>query len=130
MIGISLARVLGTTIRTPFDVLKVRLQVQGSNNYDFTYSHELGSLKSGIQYKNSLQAIRSLWKTEGKSDICVICKQSKELKALLALSQLHSYETLLLLSCILVSTKFSNRLKPSFSITVQVYHHYKHGITL
>eukprot|EP00026_Physarum_polycephalum_P008482 Phypoly_transcript_08569.p1 GENE.Phypoly_transcript_08569~~Phypoly_transcript_08569.p1 ORF type:complete len:241 (+),score=59.38 Phypoly_transcript_08569:610-1332(+) len=51
VLGIVGARAIGSLCRTPFDVVKMRLQVQGS----------LGSIK----YTNTKQAIREIWRTEG-----------------------------------------------------------------
>ena len=51
VLGIIAARAVGSLCRTPFDVVKMRLQVQGS----------LGSIK----YTNTKQAIREIWRTEG-----------------------------------------------------------------
>jgi len=51
LLGITTARVVGSLCRTPFDVLKLRLQVQGS------LSH--------MKYRNSWQALHSMLRTEG-----------------------------------------------------------------
>jgi hypothetical protein len=51
-IGIACARLLGTTIRTPFDVIKVRLQVEGN-------------VKNAHQHRNTLSAFKSMWRMEG-----------------------------------------------------------------
>jgi len=52
LVGIAGARLLGTTVRTPFDIAKNRLQIQAT-------------LQQGFQYKNSWQAFTNLWKTDG-----------------------------------------------------------------
>jgi len=54
-IGLTCGRFLGTAVRTPFDVIKQRLQVDGS-------------LKKK-KYKNTIQAFRLVWKTEGLSGL-------------------------------------------------------------
>jgi len=51
VLGMAGARIIGSLCRTPFDILKQRMQIQGS--------------LSKLQYKNSKQALMSIWKTEG-----------------------------------------------------------------
>ncbi len=53
VLGFVGARAIGSTIRTPFDVVKQHMQVQGS----ITAKHR--------SYKTTYEAIQNIWKQQG-----------------------------------------------------------------